>query len=170
MGDPKDEAAWFKEFQELNKASAPSPSGSKDSNRRKHPRFELDGASASLYREGLLSFIGVGKDNVARSALDLSEGGVRLLLQERVAPGTKVRVRIHMEKYQEEIVASGVVRWCFRSAKNSTDYYAGVMFTEVDGSNLKKIALMKEWFTSPQFKAMRETRLQKKKSDITFPK
>jgi len=173
MGDPRDDAGWFKQFKEANKAAPPpaaAPEASKNGNRRKHARFEVDGSSAALYREGLLSFIKMGKDNLARSALDLSEGGVKLLLHERVAPNTKVRIRIQMEKYKDEIVATGVVRWCFQSAKNAADFYAGVMFTDLDTSQLKKLTLMKEWFTSPQFKAIQETRSRKKKSDLIFPK
>ncbi len=168
MGEPDSpNHEWYKEFQ---KANAPAPAADpRGSERRRHPRFEVDEAGASLYREGLLAFIGVGKENVARAALDLSESGVRLLLHHRLAIGSKVKVRIHIEKYNEAIEAPGVVRWCFQSAKKTSDFYAGVEFIGLDASHGRKIALMKDWFTSPQYKAIRETRIrQKKQTDAEF--
>jgi c-di-GMP-binding flagellar brake protein YcgR len=164
---------WFGEFQKANApAPTPPPQGlPPGADRRRHFRFEVDEASASLYRAGLLTLLRVGKTNFARTAIDLSEGGVRLLLEQRLPIGTRVRIRIHMEKYDDDIQTAGEVRWCFESARKAGEFYAGVRFDPLETSQCRKIALMKDWFTSPQYKAIRDTRIrQKKLSGFTFPK
>jgi len=180
--DPKSDA-WINEFKKLNSGS-PSPSNSapdapgdtpassKGSERRRHNRFEIDDSSAQLYKEGLLTFIGVGKGNLARAAIDLSEGGGQFLVHERLAPGTKVKVKIGVEKFKDTIEASGVVRWCFQSAKNKEDFYVGVQFSGLEGAQSRKLAAMREWFTSPQYKAVRQTRqrTREKPGGLVFPK
>jgi hypothetical protein len=176
---------WFKEFQKAkassdappgapakergseSTSSRPAPSGSE---RRRHERFEMGDARTLVYRDGVLTLLGVGKENKARVALDLSEGGLRILCEERIPVGTKVRVRIEIEKYDDAIEALGTVRWCFQSAKRKEDFFAGIMFSNLDAAQSRKIGLMREWFTSPQYRAMRETDRRKKDSGFTFPK
>jgi Tfp pilus assembly protein PilZ len=159
----KNQADWFSEFKKANQnytvpRTETTPGGSKKpSERRRHGRFEVDECQATMYREGILTIFGVGKGNLARAALDLSEGGVRLQIHERIPIGTKVRMIIQMEKYKDQIEASGEVRWCYQSAKHSKDFYAGVEFEELDPAQKRKISLMREWFLSPQYRAVRET-------------
>jgi hypothetical protein len=162
------QADWFAEFKKLNPSSSPAPvreqatestkETGKPGERRRHSRFEIDECQATLQRDGLLTVLGVGKSNRARAALDLSEGGVRFLTHERLPIGTRVRVVIEMERYKDEITASGEVRWCYQSAKNANDYYAGVEFTDLPAAEKRKIATMKEWFTSPQYRAVRDSK------------
>jgi c-di-GMP-binding flagellar brake protein YcgR len=164
----KDQADWFAEFKKVNKGAsappaktdaAPTPGGSKkDTERRRHNRFEIDECQAMLYREGILTVLGVAKNNRARAALDLSEGGVRFLVHERLPVGTKVRMIIQMEKYKDQIEAAGEVRWCYQSAKIADDFYAGVQFSGLDPAQKRKIIQMREWFTSPQFRAVRDSK------------
>lgn len=172
--DPKQDE-WFDEFRKLNtgpksgsspppdaspsdKADPAAPPAAKGGERRRHSRFEIDQVSAHLAKEGLLAFIGVGKGNLARAAIDLSEGGAQFMVHERLAPGTKVRVKISVEKFKDTIEAAGVVRWCFQSAKSKEQFYAGVQFVGIDGVQSRKIASLRDWFTSPQFKALRQSR------------
>ena len=122
-----------------------------------------------LYRDGLLSVFGVGKGNRARAALDLSEGGARFLIHERIPIGTKVRVIIQMEKYKDQIEAAGEIRWCYQDARRSEDFFTGVQFEDLDPVQKRKIAQMREWFTSPQYRAVRETK-RKRGNDMAFPK
>jgi hypothetical protein len=172
---PEDES-WFQEFKQLNTpppavpAKTPSSGENAAADRRRHLRFEVDEARATLYREGFLSTFGLTKENKARAALDISQGGVRLLTSERIPPGTKVRIRVEMEKYQDAIEAVGVIRWSFQSTGNATDFYAGAMFVDLDSGQAKKIGLMREWFTSPQYKALKENRATRKSSNVIFPK
>ena len=179
--EPGQQPDWFKEFQKAkasggapakekgaeSTSSRPAPAGSE---RRKYERFDMSEAQTTVYREGVLTLIGVGKENKARVALDLSEGGLRILCEERIPAGTKVRVRIEIEKYNDAIEATGTVRWCFQSAKKKEDYFAGIMFVNLDAAQARKISLMREWFTSPQYKAMRETDRKKKDTGFTFTK
>lgn len=162
---PNHQGDWFSEFKKVNKIpptpvkpEPTPPSSHKPSERRKHSRFEVDSCQATLYPDGMLTVFGVGKNNRARAALDLSEGGVRFLTQERLPVGAKVRLIIEMEKYKDQIEASGEVRWCYQSAKNAGDFFAGVQFENLDPSQKRKIALMREWFTSPQYRAVREAK------------
>jgi hypothetical protein len=174
----KNQSDWFAEFKKVNKSGAPvggktdsTPTGSKKgTERRRHPRFEIDECQATLYREGILSVFGVGKGNNARAALDLSEGGARFLIRERIPIGTKVRMVIQMEKYKDQIEAAGEIRWCYQSAKHTEDFYAGVEFDDLDPIQKRKIVLMREWFTSPQYRAVRETKRKAKGNDLAFPK
>jgi Tfp pilus assembly protein PilZ len=125
---------------------------------RKYLRFKIDDASAGLYVKGFLTSIGLGRANKARAAINLSEGGVMLLTRERIAIGTKVTIRIEMEKFSDVIETTGLVRWCEQSAKSNKDYYAGIQFDKLEESDLKKISQMREWFTSPEYKTRTATR------------
>jgi hypothetical protein len=128
-------------------------------NRRRFPRFSVDGARIRLYREGFLASLGLARGNRGRAVLDLSEGGARVLLTEHLAPRTKVRLRIEMERYQDAIEVAGEVRWCVPRGRPS-NFQAGIQFTEGDPALRRKIALMHEWFASPQYKALREKRIR----------
>lgn len=128
-------------------------------NRRRHPRFSVDGARVRLYREGFLAALGLARGSKGQAVLDLSEGGARVLLTEHLAPRTKVRLRIEIERYQDTIELAGEIRWCVPRGKPS-NFQAGIQFTETDPSVRRKIALMYEWFASPQYKALREKRLR----------
>jgi Tfp pilus assembly protein PilZ len=177
-GDPgKDQADWFAEFKKLNPGSPSAPARTKSDRessketgkpgeRRRHSRFEVDECQATLYREGLLTVLGVGKSNRARAALDLSEGGVRFLTHERLPIGTKVRMVIEMDRYKDHIEASGEVRWCYQSAKSSDDFFCGVEFTDLDATEKRKIAMMRDWFTSPQYRAVRDAKKRKSEADL----
>jgi hypothetical protein len=101
--------------------------------------------------------------------VDLAEGGARLFLHRRLRAGTRVRVRIEMERYKDAIEAPAVVRWCYQSAHRKDDFHAGVMFLDLHPSQKKKVALMRDWFTSPQYKALRESRRRARGPEIVFP-
>jgi len=177
-GTPEeDQADWFAEFKKLNPGSSSAPArprtdrestkeSGKPGDRRKHYRFEVDECQATLYRDGLLTVLGVGKSNRARAALDLSEGGVRFLTHERLPVGTKVRMVIEMERYKDHIEAAGEVRWCYQSAKSSEDFFCGVEFSDLDAAEKRKIAMMRDWFTSPQYRAVRDTKRRRPQGEI----
>jgi len=137
---------------------------------RKHQRFEVDEASATLFREGFLLKLGIGRGSKARAAVDLSEGGIRLAVTERLQPGTRVRIRIELEKYKEVIEATGMIRWCRQYAGKADEYIIGVMFEKLSPQEIRKIGLMRECMTSVQYKVMRETRRHQKRSELDPPK
>ena len=157
------DADWRAEFQQLNQKGSPSPStpaafAPRSEQRRRYERFRPHQASVSVFQGGLLASIGVGRENLARIPLDLSEGGARIALHRRIKPGTKVRVRIAIDKFGDAIEAAGEVRWCFESGTQPGDFHAGVMFTDLDPSTKKLIAAMRDWFTSSKCLKVRAAR------------
>lgn len=172
MPNPRpEEAEWFQEFQRANAASKAAPSrDSRPEDRRKHPRFHVGDSPVQLYPAGLLAALGIGKRNKGRSAVDLSEGGARLIASERIPPGTRVRIRIEMGQFQDAVEAVGVVRWCYQSAKKPGEFFAGAMFVDLPPAQARKISLMRKWFCSPQYKAMKESRSRQKDAGFIFPK
>ena len=63
-----------------------------------------------------------------------------------------------MDKYQDVIQADGIIRWCYQNKTNDEEFYAGIMFENLDPVQSKKIGQMKAWFTSPQYKAVQEAK------------
>jgi Tfp pilus assembly protein PilZ len=168
---PAQEPDWFKKFKELNTKAADAsatpravPRPGDPAERRRHVRFDLDATSVTLYRDGLLSLIGMGKENKAKVAVNLSEGGLQAITRERLAAGTKVKIRLEMEKFKDAIEAPGVVRWCFQNSKRKDDFHVGIQFDELPPAEARKIASMREWFTSPSLRAAK-TRIGQKKGD-----
>jgi hypothetical protein len=139
--------------------SMPGSTGGSD--RRRHARFEVDETQADLRKKGLLSSLGAGA-NKGREAVNLSEGGVRLRTSERIPPGTKVRVRIQIDRHKDTIEAEGVVRWTYQSARDKEVFFTGVEFAGEEPGRSKKITVMREFYTSPQYKAMKDSRVRKK--------
>jgi hypothetical protein len=125
---------------------------------RQYPRFRMDETIAQLYIKGFLTKFGLGRKNEARSAVNLSEGGILMLTHSKLNPGTKVQVRIEIEKYHDLIEAEGEVRWCFQSARDATDFYAGVQFKDLPPAHAALIGKMRAWFTSPEYKQKSATR------------
>jgi hypothetical protein len=148
------ERAWF---DEEGKKPPSSTTGLPHDNRRKHARFQVDGTNVSLYREGLFTALGLGRSNKGRSALDISESGARVLITEKLNPQTKVRLRIEIERYKDSIEVEGEVCWCRPTAK-AVAFQAGIRFSSADPSLRRKIGLMHDWFSSPQYKALRDKR------------
>ena len=176
MPDSNSKETWLEEFRRINQESSSPSTAPKNSSpldrRRQHPRFELDEARANLFEGGLLAAIGIGRENLARMPLDLSEGGLRVLVHRRIKVGTKVKIHLEIDKHRDAVQATGVVRWCFESASRPGDFYAGVMFTNLSASQKRKITLMRDWFTSPQFRALRAARRRNTdtSSVLSFPR
>jgi hypothetical protein len=125
---------------------------------RRHPRFRAEDASAQLFVKGFLTTLGIGRKNEAQTAINLSEGGALLLIHTRLKVGSPVQVRIKLEKYQDVIEADGTVRWCFQSAREQSDFYAGVEFRSLPPAQAALIGKMRSWFTSPEYKQKSATR------------
>lgn len=125
---------------------------------RKHARFRIEDAKAEMYLKGFLARIGLSRKNEARVAVNLSEGGILVITHSKLNPGSKVHLRLEMEKFKDIIEAEGEVRWCYASAKDASDFYAGVEFVKLPPENVSRINQMRAWFTSPEFKQKSATR------------
>jgi len=171
MAEEKDaRPEWMGEFQKLNTGSSypltphPQPAvGGSPSERRRHARFGVEDAPAALRRKGLLPFLRAGK---AREALDLSEGGARLVAAERVPPGSRVHVTIRIGKFQDSVESDAEVRWCHQKTGGQEEYILGIMFIGDSADRSRKIGAMRGYFTSPQFQTAREKRLREKPGDL----
>jgi len=117
-------------------------------------RFEIDDIEVDtvVYEQGLLAKIGVGRFNQARAAVNLSEGGVMVRTQGRIKSGTKVHVRLEIEKFSDVIEADGVVRWCYQGAHEDRHFYAGIQFLNLPASVASKIAKLRGYYTSPEYR------------------
>lgn len=133
----------------------------KPENIRRWHRFKVDDAAAVvLYPEKLLNFMGLGRSNRAKAAVNLSEGGVLVRTTEKLKQGTRVKLTISIEKFSDRFECVGVVRWCYAAARSDTVYYAGVSFVDLPPADIKKIEKMRSWFTSPEHRA--QTKFRKK--------
>lgn len=175
MADPHPPVEdWYQEFQRVNtRAPQPAPApgrGARSDERRRHIRFEVDEETgAKLYRGRWLALLGFGK-NKARQVIDLSEGGVKILASERLLPGTRVRIRLEMGKFKDAIDAAGTIRWCYQSARAPGDFFAGAMFIDLPPNQIRKIARLREWLRSPQYRALREARRRENDANLILPK
>lgn len=141
-------------------ASTP-PGGTR--NLRDHSRFRLGDAKILVYPESFLAKLGLKRKNLAKDAVNLSEGGILVQLGRRVEPKTIVRIRLALDAFDEVIEGTAEVRWCGASSREPGTYYAGLRFKEIDPSCAGRIKKMRGWFDSPEFKM--KTRVRQKSGD-----
>src|SRR5437867_426810 len=161
MGSEKSsDLNWFDAGEKAPPPPRPIPAGAPvpvaPDNRRRHSRFQVASTQIILHREGFLSALSLGT-NKARKVCDLSQGGARILVTERLAVNQKVRLKITLEKYQDEIEIGGEVKWCYPST-NRKDFYVGIKFNADTPTVARKMSALQEWFTSPQYQALRSRR------------
>jgi hypothetical protein len=177
-GEKDTQPDWLQEFKKANSgyshplSPAPLPEagpGKNPSERRHHPRFGVDGAPALLRPRGIVHLF-FKRDNIGRATLDLSEGGARLLALRRLQPGSPVHVKILFGKFQDEIDSDGEIRWCRQKSPAGDDFLLGLMFKDRDPERDRKIALMRGYFTSPQFLAALEKRQKEISSALLMKK
>jgi hypothetical protein len=130
-------------------------------NIRRWPRFKVDDeASVVVYPEKLLNFMGIGRANRAKAAVNLSAGGVLVRASEKIPKGTRVRLKISLQKFGDQFDCVGQVCWCFAAARSTHEYYMGISFIDLPEADAKKIEKLRAWFTSAEYK--HKTRLRKK--------
>ena len=153
-------------------ASRPAPSPSRQpcarEERRKYPRFALDEVTAMVTLGGFLRVLGLGKGKNVSPVIELSEGGVRLVTQARIVPKTRIHLKIEIPKYRDVIECAGEVRWSLPSAKKTGEFYTAAMFVGLPPPDAKKIAVMRSYFTSPEYKAAYAARLRERRKSEGF--
>jgi len=155
MSEKSADINWFNEDAKPSRAPRPSPADlapNRPDNRRLHARFQVTSTQVTL-RDGFLSALSLGS-NKARKVCDLSQGGARLLVTEKLPVKQKVRLKITLEKYQDEIEIGGEVKWCVPST-NRKDFFVGIKLATEDPVTARKMAALQQWFTSPQYLALR---------------
>jgi len=129
------------------------PDDNKHHELRTSPRFKVEDVVPVVYEKKLLTTIGIGIQNKAKEAINLSTGGILVRMSERMKRGTRVGVILEVEKFNDVIEAEGVVRWCFQAAQDTRNFYAGIQFTKIARPMVAKIAQMQGYFMSPEFKS-----------------
>ncbi|MDP1853738.1 MAG: PilZ domain-containing protein [Candidatus Omnitrophota bacterium] len=108
------------------------------SNRRRHKRLvNLSNVIGIRYRCGLR----IGKRD-ALSVENISGGGIRLCLAEKLKVGTRLSIEIRLLGEKESLPAKGEVAWVYESeTKNHPNlcFDAGIRFIEIDPFSVYKI-------------------------------
>jgi hypothetical protein len=164
----------FRGMSEMTSGSAPAQKAASEKNiptaasneKREHPRFKVEGASAVVGNAGFLGgLLGARKHRL----VNLSQGGAMIQVNKRLPVGSKHDLRLEIPKYKEVIKAVGEVRWCLESAKNS-DVYMGVRFVDLDAGERRKIAGMCELVNSLEYKAKSVVRKDNSSIRLQAPK
>lgn len=137
---------------------SPTPVSQKARDLRRHGRFRIDDAEVVVFPERFLTAIGLGRSNRAKEAVNLSEGGCLVRCREKLTAGDKVRIRIRMEKFDDLFDCRGQVRWCFESANDPGDFYAGIAFLDLPSGHADKITKMRSWFTSKEYRIQKRSK------------
>ena len=137
---------------------ASSPEGNEESaaERRRHSRFYLDDIPVELRRFGFTALLGLGK--VQGEVVNLSEGGIRVSVSSKLPAGKAVRCHVRMERFRDPLEAMGQVLWCERDLMNERAFLAGILFRDLEPRQERKIAAMREYFASSEFKALKSAR------------
>jgi hypothetical protein len=158
-------------FDESKKSTgrAPGPSGLPPGSReaRRHPRFLVYGAVASLRRKGARSLFGLLGGSASGQVIDLSEGGARLSIPAELPVDTPIELQIDIERFKDRIASPAIVRWCHRDPAAPSRHLVGVKFDTLDASAVKKIGRMRSFFTSEHCEEFRE---RKSASERHLPK
>jgi len=133
---------------------------------RRHPRFKSDEATAQICIKSLLTSLGIGRKSTARTAVNLSEGGILVVTDTKLKAGSRVQVTIEVEKYKDRIECDGEVRWCYQSARDADDFYAGIQFQNLTPTQTALIGKMRSWFTSPEYRAKAATKKRSAPPDL----
>ena len=134
------------------------PAASRALNRRNHVRFGVDGARVELHEKRWVP-LPFGAGNKGRRLVDLSKGGACLVSTVPLKPGAKVRLRVHLEKYDDQIELSAEVRWC---RPNRGEFLAGTAFVDLDPEQARKLKIIEGLFTSAGYAAMGSTKKRTK--------
>jgi len=138
----------------------PSTGSHPAANRRKHLRFQPADLELSITKQasGLSRLFGGGaKENISVGIYDLSEGGMRVSIRERVAPGSTVAVKFKIKKFNDEVAVEATVAWIIPHAVRHEHFIIGLSFNKPSASSQSKLASMRSYFTSPQFRNKSET-------------
>ena len=122
---------------------------------RAHPRFKLEGAIVTMVKPGFLAKLGLGHKKAP--VVNLSQGGVLVLLKKELPVGAWLKLRIEIPKWSDVIACDGEVRWCAESARDAK-FYAGLHFAGLDPEDARRIEEMRKLTTSAEYRAMAATR------------
>jgi len=173
----KASAPWYGKFAQAN-ASAPAPAPPKPppaplpgggSNRRANDRFRVDEAGVWLQVGAVARLLNLSRSALEGRVRDLSVGGVMVVTDVKLQVGAKCRVRILFERFRDVIESHGEVRWSRQVPGKDSAFVAGLQFVRLAPPLARKIALMREYFNSVQYKEVREIRRREEAKGLKFP-
>ena len=122
--------------------------------RRRYARFYVDDAAVELRRGGLMALLG----RIRGGVVNLSEGGIRVAVPSRLRSRGLIRCSVRTERFQDPLEAVGEILWCERDLMSEKGFLAGILFRDLEPRHARKIAAMREWYASPEFRALRSAR------------
>lgn len=97
-------------------------------NRQKHRRVLVNEAVVTCSTAGLMGALGLS-GNIAKSLIDLSEGGCKLILEKKVEVGQKVKIQLAFKHPALTVTSEAIVRSCERDTMSlAPKYETGVEF------------------------------------------
>ena len=128
--------------------------------RRRHRRFHprICEFSLRVRAGGLLGSLLKRSQDVEATVLDLSEGGARLIAHGRCTRGGRVEVLIQVKLFQDVLGLPGTVVWCADHAEKSGYMRLGVRFRDLDPVEARKIAALRDYVGSPEFRQKESVR------------
>lgn len=82
-------------------------------------------------------------ENILTRSKNISAGGIRIILLEKVEPGTLLELKISFPESKDPIVSTGRVAWIDEfivgDSKEGKAYEAGIEFKEIDSRDREKI-------------------------------
>lgn len=125
-----------------------------EENRRRHARFDVHDARVELRRAGLIALLG---GTVEGEVVNLADGGIRVAVAKELPAGRKVRVRVKLERFEEPLDVTGDILWCRPDLMVEGGFLVGIRFREPTPQQARKIAAMREWFASTEFREKRRS-------------
>lgn len=98
--------------------------------RRKQVRYFPKEANLTYKKGGFMGFLGGrSSPDFAQPIIDISKSGINFATNEKIYPGTKVKMRIHLSKDAPAFDVDGKVVWTGKG-RGDYEFCAGVQFTK----------------------------------------
>ncbi len=125
--------------------------------RRRHLRFVPREITVSLVKEqGFLRRFGLKGSNLAGTVLDISEGGLRIIIKKRIPVGSRILMDFQVELLKDRLEIGGHVLWLAVHPHQPDLFIIGVRFDRLTPDQVKMVSNWRTYFNSPQVK-QRET-------------
>ena len=114
--------------------------------RQKHRRVLVQEAEVICSPAGLMGSLGLS-GNIAKSLVDLSEGGCKLILEKKVDVGQRVKVQLTFKHPALKIAGEGIVRRCDRDTLVlAPKYETGIEFQNLSNDDAAHLRLVLKEF------------------------
>ena len=114
--------------------------------RQKHRRVLVKEAEVTCTVAGLMGALGLS-GNIAKSLVDVSEGGCKLILEKRVDVGQKVKVQLTFKHPALKVNGDGIVRRCERDTLQlAPKYETGIEFQHLSNDDAAHLRLVLKEF------------------------